>query len=127
MATDKRVSTQHGAAVPASFYVHDGQSMASQRVTVLLLVYELRRTWGGSMSDKLRVARIFAHCSTGGPAAAGAIVMPPQLYCGWLREYMVHDCAKSSLAFRKPAVAAATAAARPGLGWPQGVGLDGPA
>ena len=27
---------------------------------------------------------------------------------GWLREYMAHECAKSSLAFRKPAVAAAS-------------------
>ena len=26
---------------------------------------------------------------------------------GWLHEYMVHECLKSSLAFRKPAVAAA--------------------
>ena len=27
---------------------------------------------------------------------------------GWLHEYMVHECLKSSLAFRQPAVAAAS-------------------
>ena len=40
---------------------------------------------------------------------------------GWLHEYMGHDCAKSSLAFRKPAVAAASVAAT----WP-GLMRDGP-
>ena len=35
--------------------------------------------------------------------------------CGWLHEYMAHECLKSSLAFRKPAVAGwpPPAAARP--------------
>ena len=40
-----------------------------------------------------------------------------------MREYMVHDCAKSSLAFHKPAVAAASR--RPARADGPKVGLDG--
>ena len=55
------------------------------------------------------------------PGGRGAALSPSprarlnQTLNGSLCEYMVHDCAKSSLTFRKPAVAAPPAAARPGL------------
>ena len=44
---------------------------------------------------------------------------------GSLHEYMAHECAKSSLAFRKPAVTAASR--RPARADGPKVGLDGPA
>ena len=44
---------------------------------------------------------------------------------GSLREYMAHECLKSSLAFRKPAVAAASR--RPARADGPKVGPDGPA
>ena len=68
------------------------------------------------------------HCGPAALCAAGAAgegCAPVGTVWGWLCEYMAHECLKSSLAFRKPAVAAASRRPATRADGPK-VGLDGP-